>query len=525
MPVRLPLVLIAFLLITIEALILSFIVDIGKSHTSSFFWFIPYMGRVLKWAIVFCICVYLLVIYRRQSIRLISNHRLSITPLIFHITAYLLLLGLTAIAFPLVPETHLLIPVLWLFLLVTVASSWAHCFFTFPAVLSFIATNTLLLIVAAVISAASVYTYYQAQALWEPLSYITLQGAGWVLSWLYADVFIDVPDKLLGLGEFIVFIAPECSGLEGILVAILVNSTYLFIDRRNLSFPLAFVLIPSGIALAILFNIARIVLLMMLGDSISPELAINGFHSVAGWLMAVCVVTINIFIFSTFVQSRRQSWDRPIANNSSDEEAINASELASAILIPFILVLVFVLLGGIVEGGRGVVYPVQVIIVGIVLLYYRKAYQPLYTLTGWMPLVVGSLIAIIWWGLGSLEQIKSEFWLIDQNLYSSMAVYAWLVIRLIGFCVITPIVEELFFRAYLMARVANQDISLTDTLKTNWLAIVLSSVCFAILHQAYIAGFITALLLVWVRHYSNNLSAAIIAHAWANLLLSLLAFG
>jgi exosortase/archaeosortase family protein len=49
-------------------------------------------------------------------------------------------------------------------------------------------------------------------------------------------------------------------------------------------FPKAFVVLPIGIGAIWLLNTARVAALVSLGAHVSPEVAIGGFHSQAGWI-------------------------------------------------------------------------------------------------------------------------------------------------------------------------------------------------------------------------------------------------
>jgi len=104
-----------------------------------------------------------------------------------------------------------------------------------------------------------------ARDLWQPLSAISLSGASWLLSLYFVDVYVDAPEYLLGVGDFIVYISNVCSGLEGLVVALTVTSIYIYLLRRELRFPLAFLLLIVAVILSILFNILRVAILVAIG--------------------------------------------------------------------------------------------------------------------------------------------------------------------------------------------------------------------------------------------------------------------
>ena len=59
---------------------------------------------------------------------------------------------------------------------------------------------------------------------------------------------------------------------------------YLAFCRQTFRFPRALLFLPLGVAAMWLANVARIALLVAVGVWISPTVAVQGFHSQAGWL-------------------------------------------------------------------------------------------------------------------------------------------------------------------------------------------------------------------------------------------------
>jgi exosortase/archaeosortase family protein len=102
--------------------------------------------------------------------------------------------------------------------------------------------------------------------------------------------------------SFAVHIAPACSGIEGIGLVSVFLAVYLWVYRRDLRFPQAYVLLPIGMLTIWLLNAVRIALLVLIGGW-APEAAVKGFHSVAGWLFfnaAVCGLAAASWRFKFF---------------------------------------------------------------------------------------------------------------------------------------------------------------------------------------------------------------------------------
>ena len=125
---------------------------------------------------------------------------------------------------------------------------------------------------------------FVSEALWRTAAGHTFSIAAAALRLVYDDV-VSRPERLvLGTPGFRVYIAPTCSGLEGVGLILAFLGIYLWFFRRELRFPAALVLLPIGAVSIWLLNALRIVLLIVIGSSGWREIALGGFHSQAGWL-------------------------------------------------------------------------------------------------------------------------------------------------------------------------------------------------------------------------------------------------
>ena len=60
---------------------------------------------------------------------------------------------------------------------------------------------------------------------------------------------------------------------------------YFYAFSNDLKFPNVWLLLPVSLFLSWVLNVIRIAVLFTIGVRVSPELAVEGFHSHAGWLM------------------------------------------------------------------------------------------------------------------------------------------------------------------------------------------------------------------------------------------------
>src|SRR6185295_16575587 len=87
------------------------------------------------------------------------------------------------------------------------------------------------------------------QRFWPPLAAMTLDATHVVLSLFYTDVYREQGTAILGVGDFAAEIGRRCSGYEGMALITVFLSVYLWLFRRELRFPQAFLLLPAGIVL------------------------------------------------------------------------------------------------------------------------------------------------------------------------------------------------------------------------------------------------------------------------------------
>lgn len=94
----------------------------------------------------------------------------------------------------------------------------------------------------------------------------------------------------------------------------------------------------------------------------------------------------------------------------------------------------------------------------------------------------------------------------------------WL--RLFGFVLVVPVMEELFWRSFLMRWIGRKDFLALDPRAVGFAAFAISSALFAVEHAQWFAGLIAGLAYGWLYMRSRNLWIPIISHATTNALLA-----
>ena len=134
-----------------------------------------------------------------------------------------------------------------------------------------------------IVAASLVWGFFASRA-WKSLSGPTFLLVQWLLRAFGQDVVSEPANLVLGTKQFSVGIYPACAGYEGIGLMVLFAGAYLWLFRRSLRFPQAYLLLPCAVFAIWLVNAVRMAGLVLFGTYVSPEIAMGGFHSQAGWL-------------------------------------------------------------------------------------------------------------------------------------------------------------------------------------------------------------------------------------------------
>ncbi len=366
-------------------------------------------------------------------------------------------------------------------------------------------------ILAALVAVMAWAIAYSSQELWDPLSRITFETSAWLLGWFYADVIVIPPELILGTGDFVVRINAACSGYEGIGLVTAFLAFYLSIYRDEFRFPHALLLFPIGIASIWGFNSIRIVALIAIGAEWSRDIALGGFHSQAGWI-AFTIVAAALLVGAHRVKSFR-------ATQVRDVGAKPQMNVQVAMLVPLGVLLATTLLTQSLSGGFDWLYPLRVIAVGLAIAILWPQIRPTTSLRFGLPVVAGIAVFAMWIATVPRDgSVDAQFAQALDGTEPWTAV-AWLLIRLVGAVVTVPIAEELAFRGYLLSRLSNNTNYIAGEVPVSWLAIIVSSVVFGLLHTAILPGMLAGLAYAIVRLKSDSVWAAVIAHATTNLLL------
>lgn len=318
--------------------------------------------------------------------------------------------------------------------------------------------------------------------------------------------------NLIGIGNFSVYIDAPCAGWEGIGLFCTLFGVYLWLYRRDLRFPQALILLPIGVLVLWCLNVVRLVALILLG-SWSNSLAVDGFHSVAGWLF------FNAATLGLVIASRRL---RLFAQDAPGHDRCASSNPATPYLLPLILIIGTAMIARIFSYNFDVLYPLRVVVGASVLWFYRKTLAFRWS-PSWSAVALGLFAFAVWIILldrGNNAAGTNASIRIGLNSLSAIEATGWILFRIIGAVLIVPIAEELAFRGYIIRKLVSADFEAIAPGHFTWFSFMGSSILFGALHAEWLAGTIAGMIFALAVYRRGSFSDAIISHSVANGMLA-----
>ena len=219
----------SLIMLVIEVGLISLVVDAQTVAQSELSWLLSNMGYLLRW---FMVSVFLLIflIYfgnDKSSLTLPLTHNFSPTRLITHIVIYGLFLYLTLIVFNPTETPSTFLGLIWLAVAALVFLSWCYFTLELKSLIQFIRRYRNYVLVASAGAVAVIVLNVMAFDLWQYLSSIAMYGSAILLNLFFDYIILDPDLYYLGLKDFVVHIAPVCSGLEGLVITSSTTALYL----------------------------------------------------------------------------------------------------------------------------------------------------------------------------------------------------------------------------------------------------------------------------------------------------------
>jgi exosortase E/protease (VPEID-CTERM system) len=374
------------------------------------------------------------------------------------------------------------------------------------------------------------------------LQVLTFQSLETAIRFVLPNLDADPTNFVIGTPGFSVVILPSCAGIEGLGLVFVFTSVWLWHFRRECRFPHALLLIPIAMGCIWVLNIVRLSILIVIGSTISPEVALVGIHSHVGWI-AFIVVALT-FLAAT----QRLSWVRVESLSASGADGHTQSTGSAAgqetsahpmdyggespairaYLVPFLAILAASFISKSASGHFEWLYPLRLVVAVFALWYFRAELKRLDWRFGWMAPLSGAAVFLMW---------IAPSWLAHQQAASPIgpglaalppaARWSWIAFRAAAAVVTVPIAEELAFRGYLARRFVSREFDHVAFSSLTVLPMLLSSVAFGLMHMQNLSdwrhlmlGSVAGLAYAAVLRWRGRMGDAVAAHLTSNLLLA-----
>jgi uncharacterized protein len=201
-----------------------------------------------------------------------------------------------------------------------------------------------------------------------------------------------------------------------------------------------------------------------------------------------------------------------------------------AYVLPFAVFLLLLTVPKYIPANPAVEYPLRLVILAGVLFIFSRHVIQLHSSHRIESVILGVLVFVIWIGVDILFPSYRQHWLFQNSLFAASGspvpekvllspVVLWS--RIIRAVVLVPIIEELFWRAWLMRWLVSPRFEQVKLGTYAPLAFWVTAVLFASEHGPYWdVGLLAGILYNWWMVRTRSLGNCILAHAVTNACLS-----
>ena len=167
------------------------------------------------------------------------------------------------------------------------------------------------------------------------------------------------------------------------------------------------------------------------------------------------------------------------------------------------------------------VYPAKVVAVAAALIYFRKEYEELRPGFSLLAVIVGLVAIAIWIGIDPYYPKHGSGAAFDPATISSLAQRnMFLTFRIVGAVIVVPVMEELFWRAFLIRWLVKEDFKSVPLGTFTGLSFGVTVALFGAEHNEWLAGLICGALYNWLYYKRKDVFSCVVAHAVSNAALA-----
>ncbi|QGY39189.1 CAAX prenyl protease-related protein [Pseudodesulfovibrio cashew] len=172
-------------------------------------------------------------------------------------------------------------------------------------------------------------------------------------------------------------------------------------------------------------------------------------------------------------------------------------------------------------------YPLKISMAAAALFLFRKSYTDLKLkpladakMTA-LSVGVGLAVFIVWINLNVPWAIQGELTTYDPTGdYQGLSLWLILCFRVMGAVLVVPIMEELFWRSFLVRYLAGKNFVEVKPGTFTLFSFSVTALLFGLEHQLFIAGIVAGIAYNYIYWKAKNLSHCVLSHAVTNTLLA-----
>ena len=167
------------------------------------------------------------------------------------------------------------------------------------------------------------------------------------------------------------------------------------------------------------------------------------------------------------------------------------------------------------------IYPLQTLLCGALLFFYRRQYELRIRAGMLAATLVGLGVLAVWVAPQALGFSSPRLGGFNPDVFAASPGLYWFTVitRFLRLVVVVPLLEEIFWRGFLMRVIIREDFTSVAFGTFRWGSFLTVAVCFMLVHNtadwpaAFLCGLAYNALAVWTK----SLSACVAAHALTNL--------
>jgi CAAX prenyl protease-like protein len=169
------------------------------------------------------------------------------------------------------------------------------------------------------------------------------------------------------------------------------------------------------------------------------------------------------------------------------------------------------------------IYPAQTVLCGVLLVWFRRCYEFHRLKNVAFTLLIALAVFAIWIAPQQFFGFEPRKLGFDPTVFGNNSGTFWLSVafRFLRLVVVVPVMEEIFWRSFLLRFVIDERFEQVPFGKFSWLSFAIVTVVFTFSHSRpdWLAAFVAGALYNAVAYRTRSLSSCILAHALTNLVL------